>query len=348
MAVLPGVLGSTLMLAAAAANAPGYRLLEKIQVGGQGGWDYLTVDSRHHRLFVSHGNKVEVIATGTLKKAGEILDTPGAHGIALAPEVGKGYISAGNANRVVVFDWETLKVVGSIPAGEKPDAIIYDPGSARILVANGESNNLTVIDPKAGKAVATIALGGVPEFLVADARGSAWVNLEDKNEMIMLDLKTNRVAKHIPLTGCDKPSSMDMDRTTRRLFAGCRNKVLAVVDADRASVVANVPIGDHVDATVFDPARKLVFNSNGDGTITVIREETPDRFSVLETAVTQRGAKTMALDPESNAIYLSTAEGLSSTATGGPSSKGPAVKTGPFVVLVLTPAVRMQNRSGDR
>jgi YVTN family beta-propeller protein len=319
----------------AAAGGPAYHLLSKIQVGGQGGWDYLTVDSLHHRLFVSHGDKVDVIDTRTLEKTSEIPNAPGAHGIALAPEVGKGYVSAGNANHVIVFDLEKLTVLGTISAGEKPDAIIYDPGSARILVANGESNDLTIIDPKTGKSTATIPLGGAPEFVVADSRGSAWVNLADKNEMVMIDLKANTVAKRIPLAGCDKPSSLAMDRNTRRLFAGCRNKVLTVLDADSGTAVAQLPIGDHVDATVFDPDRKLIFSSNGDGTMTIIREDSPDRFTVAGTAVTQRGAKTMALDSQTKKIYLSTAEGLAPTATGGPSSKGPAVKTGPFVVLVL-------------
>ena len=270
------------------------------------------------------------------KAIAEIPKTPGVHGIALVQDAGKGYISSGDSNTVIEFDLKTLQVVGHIPAGTKPDAIVYDAGSRRVLVSNGDSDDMTVIDPFHGRSIGPIALGGAPEYITGDGKGTVWVNLEDKNETLMVDPKAMVVKKRFQLAGCDEPASLDMDRSTRRLFIGCGNKKLTVLDADSGKVVAQFPIGDHVDATVFDARQKLVFTSTGDGKITVLREDSADKFTVVDTIATQRGAKTMALDAANGRIFLPTVEGVPSTATGPPSAKRGMYKPGPFVVLVVS------------
>jgi DNA-binding beta-propeller fold protein YncE len=317
------------------AGGPTYKVTKKITVGGEGGWDYITYDPAAGRLFVAHDTKVDVVDPNAGKKLAEIPDTPGVHGIALVPEAGKGFISAGKANWIVIFDLKTLQIVGHVPAGQKPDAIVYDPGSRRVLVSDGDSHEMTVIDPFLGRSVGPIALNGAPEYIVGDLKGTVWVNLEDKNETLMIDPVNMVVKKRFPLAGCDEPSSLDMDRSTRRLFIGCGNKVLTVADADSGRVIAHLPIGEHVDATVFDPERKLVFSSTGDGNVTVVQEDSADKFRVINAIPTQRGAKTMAFDSKSNRLFLPTAEGLPPTATGPPRPKGPQFKMGQFVVLVV-------------
>jgi DNA-binding beta-propeller fold protein YncE len=317
------------------AAASGYKLTEKIPVTGDGPWDYITFDSVGGRLFVAHGSKVDVIDAKAGEAIGEIPKTPGVHGVALVPEAGKGYISVADQNDAVEFDLKTLKVLGRVPTGTKPDAIVYDDGSRRVLVSNGDSNDLTVIDPLRGRSVGAIDLGGAPEYIAGDGKGTIWVNLEDKNETLMVDPKALTVTKRFKLPGCDEPSSLAMDRSTRRLFIGCGNQKLTVLDADSGRVVTQLPIGDHVDATIFDPAQKLVFSSTGDGKISIVHEDSADKYTVIDTIVTQRGAKTMAFDPSSGRIYLPTVEGVTAPATGPPSAKRGMYKPGPFVVLVV-------------
>jgi len=328
-----------LLIAALAAMAfageSGYRVAKKIPVPGEGGWDYITYDASSGRLFVAHATKVDVLDAKAGKVLGQIPKTPGVHGIALVPEAGKGYISSGETNTVIEFDLKTLNVVGHVPAGTKPDAIVYDEGSRRVLVSNGDSNDLTVIDPFHGRSVGPIALGGAPEYIAGDGKGTVWVNLEDKNETLMVDPKAMAVRKRFKLPGCDEPASLDMDRVTRRLFIGCGNKKLTVLDADSGKVVSQFQIGEHVDATIFDPARKMVFTSTGDGKITVVREDSADKFAVVDTITTQRGAKTMAYDAANGRIFLPTVEGVPATATGPPSAKRGMYKPGQFVVLVV-------------
>jgi len=319
----------------ACAGETGYKLTRKIQIPGEGSWDYITYDASSARLFVAHGTKVDVVDANSGKIVGEIPDTPGVHGIALVLEAGKGYVSAGEANVIVEFDLKTLKVVGHVASGTKPDAIVYDDGSRRVLVSNGDSDELTVIDPFLGRSVGPIALGGAPEYIAGDGKGLVWVNLEDKNETLMVDLKAMAVKQRFKLAGCDEPSSMAMDRATRRLFVGCGNKKLLALDADSGKIVAQFPIGDHVDATTFDPAKKLVFTSTGDGKIFVVREDSADKFTLVDTIATQRGAKTMALDAAGGRIFLPTVEGVPPTATGPPNAKRGMYKPGPFVVLVV-------------
>jgi DNA-binding beta-propeller fold protein YncE len=297
---------------ALAAGAPpgdsGYKLKKKIKLGGEGGWDYLIFDSATRRLFISRGSKVVVVDVDTEKVVGEIPDTPGVHGIALAPELNKGFTSNGRGNNVTVFDLKTLGTLDHVPTGENPDAIIYDPATKRVFTLNGRSQNATAIDAETGHVAETIALGGRPEFAAADGKGHVYVNIEDKSEIVQLDSKKLTVLARWPLAPCEEPSGLAIDAHGRRLFAGCSNKMMAVVDADSGKVLATPPIGQGVDANAFDPGTKFAFASNGEGTLTVVREESPTKYTVVEDVTTQRGARTMALDPKTHEVFLVTAE----------------------------------------
>jgi len=293
---------------AAAANSGGYSVTKKIPIAGQGSWDYLTVDEGARRLYVSHGVQVEVLDIDTLNVAGNISKTPGVHGIAVAPEFGRGFVSNGQASTVTIFDLKTLKPIADVPTGKKPDAIIYDPATSRVFAFNGGSNSATAIDAATWKVVGTVDLGGGPEFAAADGKGLVFDNLEDENLVLKINSRELKVEQRWPTAPCSSPSSMAMDRANRRLFIGCRSKVMAVLDADTGKVITTLPIGDHVDATAFDPETKLVFNSNGEGTITVIHQDSPDTYSIVETVKTVPRAKTMALDPKTHRLFLSTAE----------------------------------------
>jgi DNA-binding beta-propeller fold protein YncE len=286
----------------------GYKLKKKIKLGGEGGWDYLSFDSATRRLFISRGSKVVVLDVDTEKVVGEIADTPGVHGIALAPELNKGFTSNGRGNNVTVFDLKTLATLDHVPTGQNPDAIVYDPATKRVFTLNGRSQDATAIDAQTGQVAGTIALGGRPEFAAADSKGHVYVNIEDKSELVQLDSKKLTVAARWPLAPCEEPSGLAMDTHGRRLFAGCSNKMMAVVDADSGKVLATPAIGQGVDANGFDPGTKFAFASNGEGTLTVVREDSPAKYTVVEDVTTQRGARTMALDPKTHEVYLVTAE----------------------------------------
>jgi DNA-binding beta-propeller fold protein YncE len=230
------------------------------------------------------------------------------HGIAIASEAGRGFVSNGQSSTVTIFDLKTLKKVSEVPTGKKPDAIIYDPASGRVFAFNGGSNSATAIEAADGKIVGTVDLGGGPEFAAADGSGYVYDNLEEESLVLKINSRTLKVEKRWPTAPCASPSSMAMDRDNRRLFVGCRSKVMAVIDADSGRVITTLPIGDHVDATAFDPATRLIFNSNGEGTITVIRQDSADKYSVIDTVKTLPRAKTMALDPKTHRLFLSTAE----------------------------------------
>ena len=292
----------------AAASDGGYSILKKIPIAGSGSWDYLTVDEAARRLYVSHGTQVEVLDLDSLEVVGSIPKTLGVHGIAIVPELGRGFTTNGQTSTVTIFDLKTLKPITDVPTGKKPDAIIYDPATSRVFAFNGESDSATVIDAATGKVGGTVDLGGGPEFAAADAKGSVYDNLEDESLVLKINSRDLKVEQRWPTATCKAPSSMGIDRTNRRLLLGCRSKVMAVVDADSGKVITTLPIGDHVDATVFDPETKLVFNSNGEGTITVIHQDSPDTYSVVETVKTAPKAKTMALDPKTHRLFLSTAE----------------------------------------
>jgi YVTN family beta-propeller protein len=285
-----------------------YHIVKKIPIPGQGGWDYLIVDEAARRLYVSHGTQVEVLDVDSGKIVGKIPNTLGVHGIAIAPELGRGFVSAGQTSTVTIFDLKTLKTTGEVPTGKKPDGIIYDPATSQVFAFNGGSNSVTVISAADGKVAGTIDLGGGPEFAVADGKGYVFNNLEDQSQVVKINSRKLAVEERWPLAPCEAPSSMAMDRPNRRLFIGCRSKVMVVVDADSGKVITSVPIGDHVDATAFDTDSRLIFNSNGEGTITVVHQDTPDKYSVVETVTTLPRAKTMAFDSSTHQLFLSTAQ----------------------------------------
>ena len=290
------------------ASAAGFAVTQKIPIAGQGGWDYLAVDEGGRRLYVSHGTQVEVLDVDSGAIVGKIEKTPGVHGIAIAPELGRGFVSNGQSSTVTIFDLKTLKTIAEVPTGKKPDAIIYDPATSRVFAFNGDSNSATAIQAADGKVAGTVDLGGGPEFAVADGSGYVYDNVEDASLVLKINSRTMKVEQRWPTAPCASPSSIAMDRPNRRLFIGCRSKVMAVMNADTGKVIATLPIGDHVDASAFDPGSRLVFNSNGEGTITVIRQDSPDKYSVVENVKTLPKAKTMALDPKTHRLFLSTAE----------------------------------------
>jgi YVTN family beta-propeller protein len=284
--------------------AAGYHLLRTIPVGGTGGWDYLTVDEAGQRLFVSHETQVEVIDLASNSVKATIANTPGVHGIALAEDTGHGFISNGQSSTVTVFDLKTLAAISHIPTGKKPDAIVYDPSTHRVFAMNGGSDSSTVLDAVSGKIVGTIALGGGPEFAVADGLGNVFVNLENRNETLRIDSRDMTVKDRWPLAPCERPSSMAIDHAQHRLFIGCRSKVMAVVNSDTGSVIVTLPIGDHVDASAFDAATGLVFNSTGAGTIDVFHQDSPDKYTAVQRIPTHVGSKTMALNFKTHELLV--------------------------------------------
>ena len=309
--------------------ATGYHILSEIAIGGEGGWDYLSVDSAARRLYVSHGTHVVVVDLDTNKVVGDIPDTPGVHGIAIAPELNKGFISNGRGNTVTMFDLKTAKSLGTVPTGENPDDITYDKGSGRVFVFNGRSKSATVIDAKAGTVAATIPLPGKPEFAVADGKGHVYNNLEDTNEIVEIDAAKAAISKKFSLSPCDGPSGMAYDAKSRRLFSVCSNRVMAISDPDAGKVVATPAIGAGSDGAAFDAGTGYAFSSNGDGTLTVV-QQTGGKWDVLENIATQRGARTIAVDEKTHKVYLPTAK-TAPSASGGRASFLPNT----FKVLVV-------------
>jgi DNA-binding beta-propeller fold protein YncE len=289
--------------------APHYHVVRHIPIGGEGGWDYVTIDSASHRLFVSHSDRVNVVDVDTGKVIGEIPNTPGVHGIAIAPALHRGFVSAGRTSSVTIFDLDSLKTLGELKTtGERPDAIMFEPTTSRIFTFNAGGKNTTAFDAATGAVAGTIDLGGKPEFAQADGKGHVYVNVEDASEIVALDAKSLTVLNRWKIPPCEEPSGLAMDREHRRLFSVC-DKVMSISDPDTMSVVAHVEIGDGPDASAFDPAYALAFSSNGaDGTLTVVHETSPSRFEVVETVPTQKGARTMALDERTHHIYLPTAQ----------------------------------------
>jgi len=308
---LKSLAGFALLLsffATSAQAADNYHITKKIPIPGQGSWDYLAIDEAARRLYVSHGTQVEVLDVDSGAIVGKIENTPGVHGIAIAPELGRGFASNGQSSTVTIFDLKTLKTIAQVPVGKKPDAIIYDPATSRVFAFNGDSNSATAIQAADGKVAGTVDLGGGPEFAAADGSGYVYDNLEDASVVLKINSRSLKVEQRWPTAPCSSPSSMAIDRANRRLFIGCRSKVMAVMNADTGQVITTLPIGDHVDATAFDPESRLVFNSNGEGTLTVIHQDSPDKYSVVQTVKTLPKAKTMALDPKTHQLFLSTAE----------------------------------------
>ena len=296
-------------VASKAASAPGYHVVTTYKVGGDGGWDYLTIDANARHLFISRGTHVLVLDTDSGKTVGDIPDTPGVHGIALAPELGRGFTSNGREGTVTIFDLKTLAPIGEkVKAGENPDAILYDPATKRVFTFNGRSQDSTAIDAATGKVLGTIKLDGKPEFAASDAKGMIYANIEDKSELVAIDPNKLEVKAKWPLAPCTEPSGLSIDRKNRRLFVGCDNKMMAVVDADSGKVLATPTIGEGVDATTFDEATGLAFASCGEGVLTVVKEESPVKFEVAENLTTEPGARTLALDAKTHNIFTVTAK----------------------------------------
>jgi DNA-binding beta-propeller fold protein YncE len=330
------VLALVLTSVCLAAEAPQYRLINRIPVPGQGGWDYLSYDVDSGRLFITQGTHVSVVNPSAAAVVGDIPDTQGVHGVALAPDLGVGATSNGRAGTVTIFDLKTLQKKSDVKAGTNPDAILYDPFSHLLFAFNGRSKDATVIDPVKSVAVATIPLGGKPEFAATNNRGHIYVNIEDTNELVAIDAQKFTVSARWPLTGCDGPSGLAIDAINVRLFSVCDNEKMAVSDPAKGKVIATVPIGKHPDAAGFDPETHLVFSSNGEGTLTVVHQDSADKYTVAQTVPTAAAARTMTLDPKTHTVYLVTAKfGPAPAPTEAQPHPRPTMIPGTFEVLVV-------------
>jgi DNA-binding beta-propeller fold protein YncE len=318
------------------AEGPGYHVVRKLHLGGEGRWDYPTVDSAGRRLYLSRSTHVMVVDIDNGKIAGNIPDTAGVHGIAVAPELNRGFTSNGKSNTSTIFDLKTLKVLGQVKTGAGPDAILYDPAAGRVFTFNGRDRDATVFDASSGKVLGTIALGGKPEFAATDAKGRVYVNIEDKGEVAEIDSRKLKILNRYSIRPCENPTGMAIDAGHGRVFSGCRNRIMTVLDTKTGRVIATVPIGIGVDGAGFDPGTGLIFSSNGEGSLTVVRESNPEHFEVVETVSTEVGARTMAIDTGTHDIYLPTAKFSSPPlfAKPGPRRR-PKIVAGSFVVLVV-------------
>ena len=330
--------------------APLYHIAHEVKIPGDDGWDYLTFEQGGQRLFIAHGTQVTVVDTEQLAVAGAIADTPGAHGVALAPDLGRGYVSAGRSSTIVVFDLKSLARLKEIKStGENPDAIIYDAPTQRVFAFNGRGHNATVIDAKTDQVVGTIALDAKPEFAVSDGKGHVYVNLEDKNSLARIDAQRQAVTAVWKIDGCEEPSGLAMDVQGQRLFAGCDNKVMAVVDATSGRTLGTAPIGEGVDATAWDPHIRVAFASCGEGVLTVIALNASGAPEVTQSLATQRGARTMALDERSHRIFLVTANfGPPPAATAEHPHPRPAILPGTFRLLIVEPGKAVTASNGTQ
>ncbi len=313
-----------------------YHLLKTIPIGGEGGWDYLSIDEGARRLYVTHATKIVVVDLDKETVVGEITDTPGVHGLALAPGLGRGFSSNGLEAKAGIVDLKTLKTLAKVDTGENPDAILYEPGQQEVYAFNGRGRSATVFQAKTGKVIGTIALPGKPEFAVADPTASrVYCNIEDKNELVGIDTRFHQVVDRWPIAPGENATGLAIDSARRRLFLGCHNKLLVIMDSANGKVIATVPIGGRVDATAFDPVTRLVFSSNGEGTVTIAREETADKLVVVQTLVTEPGARTMALDPKTHRIYVASAkfEPMPAAVPGAPWQR-PKIVPGSLKILV--------------
>jgi DNA-binding beta-propeller fold protein YncE len=295
-------------IAGAAQTASGYHVAKTFEIGGDGGWDYVNIDATSNRLYIARATRVMVVDVESGKLVGELPGTNGIHGVALVNKLGRGVTSNGKDNSATIFDLKTLTPIATVKTGEKPDAILFDKSSGYVLTFNGGSNSATVIDVEKAEAVATIALPGRPETGVSDGEGKVFLNLEDIAHIVEIDMKADKVVSDWKLEGCEGPTGLAMDKKNRLLFSGCHNQVMPILDADSGKQLATLPIGQGVDAVAFDPETQLAFSSNGEGTLTVVHEDSPVKFSVVENVQTQPGAKTMSLDPKSHNIYLVSAK----------------------------------------
>jgi YVTN family beta-propeller protein len=326
-------IGAVAALQCASAQSE-YKKVAEIPIGGEGGWDILTIDDAAHRLYLSHATKVVVVDLEKNAVAGEIADTPGVHAFVAVPELGRGFSSNGKENRSSVVDLKTLATIEKIDVGANPDAIAYEPKRGEVYVFNHSGNSVTVIDAKSSKVVTTIPLGGSPEFPAVDsAAGRIYINLEDKNDVAVIDGARHEVVAHWSLAPGEEPTGIAFDAAHHRLFATCNNKMMTMLDTESGKVVGRVPIGSGVDGCAFDEASQLAFASCGEGVTTIAKETSPNELSVVQTLQTQRGARTIALDPKTHRIYLPTSE------FGPPPSPGarPAILPDTMKLLVYAP-----------
>ncbi|MBV9300486.1 MAG: YncE family protein [Acidobacteriaceae bacterium] len=330
---LPALLITSALFAAAS-----YKLVKSIPIPGEGGWDYLTADSENRRLYVSHATQVDVVDLDSGKLLDKIPNTNGVHGIAVANDLHRGFVSDGRDNQVTIFDLKNLSVIATVKAGTNPDGIVYDPFSQRVFAFNGRSKDVTAIDAATGNVSGTLPLGGKPEFPVTDSQGNVYANIEDTSEIVHIDPKGLAIKNRWSLAPCDSPSGLAIDAKNQRLFSVCDNKIMAVSDAGSGKVITTVPIGEGPDAAGFDPETKLVFSSNGhDGTLTIVKQESPDKYSVVQTVKTQRGARTMAIDLKTHHVYLADAEfGPAPAATADNPHPRPKIQPGTFKLLVVS------------
>jgi DNA-binding beta-propeller fold protein YncE len=319
------------------AGAQSYHLADRWKIGGQGGWDYLLSDDAAHRLYLTHNSRVEVVDSQTGKVIGAITGLKSTHGVALDPDGKTGYISDGAGNAIVVFNRDDFSVQATVAAGTNPDGITYEPVTKSVWAFNGRSKNVSVLDAKSKSIVATVDLPGKPEFPQADGNGSVFANIEDKNEIVKLDATTHKLVSEWPLSGCDSPSGMAIDRTKHRLFSVCDGGKMAIVDYKTGKVIGLASIGDSPDAAAFDPNHHLAFSSNGgDGTLTIV-DTSKNSFPTLQTLKTAKGARTMALDASTGRIYLVTAQfGPAPAATASTPRPRPTIVPDSFEVLVVT------------
>lgn len=314
------------------AGRSGYQLVKTIPLPGDGFWDYVGVDSHARRIYVSHGTKVLALDADSFAVVGEIPDTQGVHGIAVAPELGSGFTSNGRAGTSTIFDLKTLKTLGTVNTGRNPDAIAYDDVSKRVFTFNGASKDATAFAAADGTVAGTIPLHGKPEFAAVDGQGKVYVNIEDTSELVEIATKELKILHRWPLAPCESPSGLSMDRKSRRLFAGCENKLMAVVNADTGKVIATPAIGQGVDATAYDPGTGFTLSSNGEGTLTVLKQDGHDNYSVLDNVPTKKSARTMGLDLKTHNVVLPAADFLPPK----PGERRGEMKPGSFVLLVVS------------
>ncbi|HEY1859361.1 MAG TPA: YncE family protein [Gemmataceae bacterium] len=332
-----GTLAALLLLGAvgsfgAEPAAPSYKVTDKFALGGDGGWDYLTFDAAAKRLYIARNNRVMVVDAEKGKLIGEVPETQGIHGVALVPDLNRGFTSNGGDASVTVFDLKTLKETARIKVGKRPDALVYDPATGRVFTMNAGDSTASAIDVKTEKVAGTVDLGGKPEAVVSDEKGHIYVNIENKNEIVDIDADKLKVVHRWPVGPGEEPAGLAIDRAKRRLFATCHNEKMIVLDADSGKVLGTPAIGKGTDACVFDADAGLAFSSNGDGTLTIVKDDGKGKFEVVDNVKTQQGARTMALDPNTHKIYLATAKPK-------PGERR-AFEPDSFVVLVVAPETK--------